>query len=75
MSDPETLVVNVVAAPTAEDLEAEGAGEVGEGEAEAPAEGEEDAEGGGGEGAAPKKIPPNNFLLLACAVYRRPLTT
>ena len=47
VSDPETLVVNVVAAPTAEDLEAEGAGEVGEGEAEAPAEGEEVAEGGG----------------------------
>ncbi|MGV0744921.1 50S ribosomal protein L25/general stress protein Ctc [Mycolicibacterium sp. XJ870] len=33
VSDPETLVVNVVAAPTAEDLEAEGAGET----AEAPA--------------------------------------
>ena len=36
VSDPEMLVVNVVAAPTAEDLEAEGAGEVAEGEAEAP---------------------------------------
>jgi large subunit ribosomal protein L25 len=44
VSDPEMLVVNVVAAPTAEDLEAEGAGEVAEeaeGEAaEAAAEGE-----------------------------------
>jgi len=36
VSDPETLVVNVVAAPTAEDLEAEGAGEEGEAEGEAP---------------------------------------
>jgi large subunit ribosomal protein L25 len=48
VSDPEMLVVNVVAAPTAEDLEAEGAGEVAEeaeGEAgEAAAEGEEAAE-------------------------------
>ncbi|OBF24992.1 50S ribosomal protein L25/general stress protein Ctc [Mycobacterium sp. ACS4331] len=35
-SDPELLVVNVVVAPTAEDLEAEGAGE--EGAAAAPAE-------------------------------------
>ncbi len=51
VSDPEMLVVNVVAAPTAEDLEAEGAGE--EGEAAKAAEGEaaEGAEGeeGGGE--------------------------
>jgi large subunit ribosomal protein L25 len=39
ISDPEMLVVNVVSAPTAEDLEAEGAGE-------AAAEGEETAEGG-----------------------------
>ena len=31
ISDPEMLVVNVVAAPTAEDLEAEGAGEVSRG--------------------------------------------
>ncbi|OBH33050.1 50S ribosomal protein L25/general stress protein Ctc [Mycobacterium sp. E342] len=37
ISDPETLVVNVVVAPTAEDLEEEGAGEVAGGEA-APAE-------------------------------------
>lgn len=37
ISDPEMLVVNVVTAPTAEDLEEEGAGEVAEGE-EAPAE-------------------------------------
>lgn len=45
VSDPETLVVNVVAAPTAEDLEAEGAGEAAEAEAPA-AEAEEGAEGG-----------------------------
>ena len=52
VSDPEMLVVNVVAAPTAEDLEAEGAGEVVEGEeAEGAAEGEEGAEAAeGGEG-------------------------
>ncbi|OBG54548.1 MULTISPECIES: 50S ribosomal protein L25/general stress protein Ctc [unclassified Mycobacterium] len=37
ISDPEMLVVNVVVAPTAEDLEEEGAGEVAERE-EAPAE-------------------------------------
>lgn len=37
ISDPEMLVVNVVTAPTAEDLEEEGAGEVAEAEA-APAE-------------------------------------
>src|SRR6478752_4170777 len=37
ISDPETLVVNVVAAPTEEDLEAEGAGEAEEGEAEGEA--------------------------------------
>ena len=48
VSDPETLVVNVVAAPTAEDLEAEGAGEEGEAEGEAP-EGEA-AAGDAGEG-------------------------
>jgi large subunit ribosomal protein L25 len=41
ISDPETLVVNVVAAPTAEDLEAEGGGE-----------GEEAAEGEEGDAAA-----------------------
>jgi large subunit ribosomal protein L25 len=43
VSDPDTLVVNVVAAPTAEDLEAEGAGEaaeVAEGEEAEAAEGE-----------------------------------
>ena len=51
VSDPEMLVVNVVAAPTAEDLEAEGAGEVVEGEEAEAAEGEEGAEAGeGGEG-------------------------
>lgn len=50
ISDPEMLVVNVVVAPTAEDLEEEGAGEVAEGEEapEAPAEEEE-----GGEAEAP----------------------
>jgi large subunit ribosomal protein L25 len=42
VSDPELLVVNVVNAPTAEDMETEGGGEVAEAEvAEAPAEGEE----------------------------------
>jgi large subunit ribosomal protein L25 len=45
ISDPETLVVNVVAAPTEEDLEAEGAGEAGEGEAEGEAAEGEAAEG------------------------------
>lgn len=49
ISDPEMLVVNVVNAPTAEELEAEGAGEVTE-EAAAP-EDEEEAEAGE-EGAA-----------------------
>jgi large subunit ribosomal protein L25 len=45
VSDPEMLVVNIVAAPTAEDLEAEGSGEeAGEPAAEA-AEGAESAEG------------------------------
>jgi large subunit ribosomal protein L25 len=49
ISDPEMLVVNVVAAPTAEDLEGEGAGEA----AEEAAEGEEGeaAEGEAGEEA------------------------
>lgn len=54
VSDPEMLVVNIVAAPTAEDLEAEGAGEAAEGAAEeAGAEGEasEGSEGGAGEAA------------------------
>jgi large subunit ribosomal protein L25 len=48
ISDPETLVINIVAAPTAEELEGEGAGE-------APAEeavGEEPAEGEAAEEAA-----------------------
>src|SRR5689334_6052928 len=40
VSDPEMLVVNVVAAPTEEELEAEGAGEAGEGAVEEAAEGE-----------------------------------
>jgi large subunit ribosomal protein L25 len=45
ISDPEMLVVNVVNAPTAEDLEEEGAGEVAEGEeAAAEAEGAGEAE-------------------------------
>jgi large subunit ribosomal protein L25 len=48
ISDPEMLVVNVVVAPTAEDLEEEGAGEVAEGE-EAPAA----EEGEAGEAEAP----------------------
>jgi len=48
ISDPDMLVVNVVNAPTAEDLEEEGAGEVAEGE-EAPAAEEEAA----GEAEAP----------------------
>jgi large subunit ribosomal protein L25 len=51
VSDPETLVVNVVAAPTAEDLESEGAGEVAEAE---EGEGEEAAEG---EGEAGEEAP------------------
>jgi large subunit ribosomal protein L25 len=50
ISDPEMLVVNVVAAPTEEDLEAEGAGEAAEGEAAEVAEGEEGADGEAGEG-------------------------
>ena len=43
ISDPETLVVNVVAAPTAEEMEGEGAGEAAEAAGEAPAEGEGEA--------------------------------
>ena len=52
IDDPDMLVVNVVNAPTAEQLEEEGAGEVEEGEeaAEAPAEEEEEE---GGEAEAP----------------------
>ncbi|MCV7443693.1 50S ribosomal protein L25/general stress protein Ctc [Mycobacterium paraense] len=48
VSDPDMLVVNVVNAPTAADLEEEGAGEVAEGEAAAP----EAEEGGEAEAAA-----------------------
>jgi large subunit ribosomal protein L25 len=44
VSDPDMLVVNVVAAPTAEDLESEGAGEVAE-EAEGPEAAEGEGEG------------------------------
>ncbi|BBZ77503.1 50S ribosomal protein L25 [Mycolicibacterium anyangense] len=40
VSDPELLVVNIVSAPTAEDLEAEGSGEEAAAEAPAAAEGE-----------------------------------
>jgi large subunit ribosomal protein L25 len=47
VSDPETLVVNVVAAPTAEDMEGEGGGEAAE-----EGEGEADEEGGEGSGAS-----------------------
>src|ERR1044072_5491439 len=47
ISDPETLVVNVVAAPTAEDLESEGAGAAADAEAEGEAAEGEEAEGGG----------------------------
>lgn len=47
VSDPETLVVNVVNAPTAEELEEEGAGEAAEGE-----EAEEAAEGAESEASA-----------------------
>jgi large subunit ribosomal protein L25 len=55
VSDPEMLVVNVVAAPTAEDMEGEGAGEA----AEEAAEGEEGAEApeGEGEGEAAEDAP------------------
>ena len=50
VSDAEMLVVNVVSAPTAEDLEAEGAGEAAEAAEEVP-EGEEGVEAAGeGEG-------------------------
>jgi len=40
ISDPEMLVVNIVAAPTAEDLESEGGGETAEAEAAEGAEAE-----------------------------------
>ncbi len=49
VSDPEMLVVNVVAAPTAEDLEAEGGGESLEDQA-AEADSDEAAEAEGGDG-------------------------
>ena len=53
VSDPEMLVVNVVAAPTEEELEAEGAGEAGEAGEEVAEGGAEGAEGGeGGESSA-----------------------
>jgi large subunit ribosomal protein L25 len=51
ISDPELLVVNVVAAPTEEDLEAEGAGEA-EGEAAEGEAAEGEAAEGEGEGEA-----------------------
>lgn len=51
VSDPDTLVVNVVAAPTEEDLESEGAGEATEGAAEGEAPEGEAAEGDAGEEA------------------------
>jgi large subunit ribosomal protein L25 len=56
ISEPDTLVVNVVAAPTAEDLEAEGAGEVTEDAAEGEAVEGEAAEGEG-EGEAGEEAP------------------
>ncbi|OMC56610.1 50S ribosomal protein L25/general stress protein Ctc [Mycobacterium sp. IS-836] len=52
ISDPEMLVVNVVVAPTAEDLEEEGAGEVAEGEEAPEAPAEEEAEAGEAEAPA-----------------------
>ncbi len=51
VSDPEMLVVNVVAAPTAEDLEAEGGGESLEEQA-AEADSDEAAEAEGGDGGS-----------------------
>ncbi|OBG17508.1 50S ribosomal protein L25/general stress protein Ctc [Mycolicibacterium celeriflavum] len=55
VSDPELLVVNVVAAPTAEEMEGEGAGEAAEEEA---AEGEEaEAEAAEGEGDSEEAAP------------------
>ena len=51
ISDPELLVVNVVAAPTAEDLESEGAGEAAEEAEDEAATGEEGEEAEGGEEA------------------------
>ncbi len=54
VSDAELLVINVVAAPTEEDLEAEGAGEAGDAEAEGEAAEGEAAEG---EGEAGEEAP------------------
>jgi large subunit ribosomal protein L25 len=51
ISDPELLVVNVIAAPTADDLEAEGAGETVDAPAAEAAEGES-GEGESGESAS-----------------------
>jgi large subunit ribosomal protein L25 len=45
ISDPEMLVVNIVAAPTAEDLAEDGGGEAAEGAAEESAEAEGEGEG------------------------------
>lgn len=52
VSDPDMLVVNVVNAPTAEELEEEGAGEVAEGEEEGAAAAPEAEEGGEAEAPA-----------------------
>ena len=50
ISDPELLVVNVIPAPTAEDLESEGAGELAaDATADVPEEGEEAEEGAEGQ--------------------------
>ena len=46
VSDPEMLVVNIVAAPTAEDLAEEGGGEAAEGAAEESAEAASESEAG-----------------------------
>lgn len=52
IADPETLVVNVVAAPTAEDLESEGAGEASDEAAEGAEEAAEGEDASEGEAAA-----------------------
>lgn len=59
VSDPEMLVVNVVAAPTAEELEAEGAGAAAEAPAEEAAERAEPAEAAGEGGEAPASEEPS----------------
>jgi large subunit ribosomal protein L25 len=51
ISDPELLVVNVISAPTADDLESEGAGGTADAPAAGAAEGES-GEGGSGESAS-----------------------